>query len=141
MSLGIYQIIYSYFFTDSTISEYASLGPKNYQIRLEDPRTGSTLQTKIRGFALRSACAKERLGNEKFVDFVKSLLEGKKKKILIPQFNILRVKDSRQLYSVINHKLLRNDIYRQRVAFYNSPCTLPYGWNVQMYELYVSNNL
>ena len=127
-------------FSAGNIIEYASLGPKNYQIEIETQDGNSTILTKVRGFALRSLEALARLQGNKFVIFVQSLIRGIRQALLIPQFNILRTR-KRQLYSTINHKLLRNDVYKQRIAFLTSPFTLPYGWSQSLYNKFIKNEI
>ena len=124
------------YYSDAEIVEYASLGPKNYQVRLLSSSGGCNTVTKVRGFALRCYAAISRLDGNKFVQFVKFLLRGIRQAIAIPHFNILRT-PQRQLYNTINCKILRNDVYRQRVAFGASPLSLPYGYTEDMYRMYV----
>ena len=132
-----------------------ALGLKSYQVgltrmpRSEDgPKTLEEKErtkdvyyvTKVRGFSLKSQTAKSELTNDKFEHFVKSLLTKTPEKCHVPHFNILREKTSRQLYSTINRKLFRNDVFNQRVAFKNYAYTLPYGYDETLYLKYVTQN-
>ena len=117
-----------------------ALGLKSYQVWLStNPPEPATLRhvTKVRGFSLKSKMAKEVLTSEKFEEFVTQLLDQKSERCHIPHFNILREKSSRQLYSSINTKLFRNDVFNQRVAFKNYAYTLPYGYTKKLFTCYV----
>ena len=123
-----------------------ALGLKSYQVLTatapgESGERELEHETKVRGFSLKGAAARASLQNDKFEMFVSSLLQQRSKRIHIPHFNILRERASRQLYSVISRKLLRNDVFTQRVAFKGYNYTLPYGYSDQLKEQYVHNNI
>ena len=133
------------FLADQEIVKKMALGLKSYQILLASS-TGEERQefshvTKIRGFTLKGKAAVEALKNDKFEMFVSSLLQQRSKRVHIPHFNILRERTSRQLYSVISRKLLRNDVFTQRVAFKGYHYTLPYGYSESLKNQYVFNNV
>ena len=135
-----------FFLSDHEIVKKMALGLKSYQILLKTGDADGCGQelshvTKIRGFTLKGAAAVAALENDKFEKFVCSLIQQRSKRVHIPHFNILRERTSRQLYSVISRKLLRNDVFTQRVAFKGYHYTLPYGYSENMKNQYVFNNV
>ena len=123
------------FLSDGEIEEYGALGPKNYQCKIRTADECNII-TKVRGFALRCSSALSCLDGNKFVEFVVMLLQGIRRAVAVPQFNILRT-PRRDLYNTINCKILRNDVFKQRVAFAHSPVTLPYGWTEDLYNAHI----
>lgn len=122
------------------------IGPKLYMMSYVDLATGEyTTLTKVKGFYLRSARAKQALDDERFRHFVDAFLRNEDCEASVAQWNIRTTRD-RHLHSQVMEKVLKNSMYSKRVAFRggssdtykNRQITLPFGYTATMFHEIIS---
>jgi hypothetical protein len=122
---------------NATILSFYTLGPKIYQITYQNNVTKEIkTDTKVKGFFLKSKKGKEIIHDKIFANYVEQYLRGEDVSAKVGQFQ-LKTLPKRKLKSVLSQKVLTNFGFNKRVAFrgeINSMQTLPYGYNLTMYE-------
>ena len=121
---------------------FHSLGPKFYQYTYEDLSTGEmTTVTKLKGFHLKSAAAKEVVHDRLFEKLVEDYLSGKKVDTILKQWT-LKTNKRRQIRSELADKTISNSIFSKRCAFpykhiKHPERSLPFGYTEEMFKKYV----
>jgi hypothetical protein len=127
---------------DCEMVSFHSLGPKFYQYTYEDLGTGKmTTITKLKGFHIKSAAAKEVVHDRLFEQLVRDYLSGKTVETIVKQWTLTTNK-RRQIRSQLADKVISNSIFSKRCAFICGKVkfperSLPFGYTKQMYEKYI----